>query len=127
MKEYTLARDWLYDKKISSSSLERTTEEMINRVTPALASEWRSGAFVDEYMRDQLVIFQALSRGRSEVFAGREKGGLREASLHARTAEWVAREVLGVRFGIEGRCEGVGVGGEEGIVEIGEVVGRVEL
>lgn len=96
-------------------SLDRTAGEMAKRVTAELATEWRSGAFVDEHMRDQLVIFQALASGRSEVFLGREVGGvndgqLREPSLHARTAEWVAKEVLGVEFDHEGVCDGIGFG-----------------
>lgn len=99
IQEYILARDWLYDRKITSR--DRTASEMATNVTADLCSEWRSGVFVDENMRDQLVIFRALARGRSEVFPGREVGGEgdgepREPSLHARTAEWVAKEVLGV-------------------------------
>ena len=104
---YNLGRDWLYDRKISSH--ERAAAEMAERVTNELAGEWLSGGWVDEHMRDQLVIFQALADGRSEVFAGEdEDGGLREPSLHARTAEWVARQMLGVRFDMHGVCEGVG-------------------
>ncbi|KAK5123837.1 hypothetical protein LTR85_002473 [Meristemomyces frigidus] len=106
---YTLGRDWLYDRKIRSH--ERAATEMVERVTNELAEEWLSGGWVDEHMRDQLVIFQALAEGRSEVWAGMgEDGEVREPSLHARTAEWVAKQMLGVRFYSEGACDGVGYG-----------------
>lgn len=121
---HTLARDWLYNRKVSDP--ERAATEMAERVTHELASECESGAFVDEHMRDQLVIFQALAEGVSEVFPGWRSGsgaggeeesegeerGLRQPSLHARTAEWVAGQLLGVHFTAEGKCEGVGFGAE---------------
>ncbi|KAK4542508.1 hypothetical protein LTR36_006760 [Oleoguttula mirabilis] len=112
---YTLGRDWLYDRKIRGSH-ERAATEMAERVTNELAEEWLSGGWVDEHMRDQLVIFQALAAGRSEVWGGKgeDKGKEREASLHARTAEWVAERMLGVRFDWSGGCEGVGFGDEGG-------------
>ncbi|KAI5361860.1 Putative RNA 3'-terminal phosphate cyclase [Septoria linicola] len=111
---YTLGRDWLYERKISSH--QRATTEMVERVTNGLANEWASGAWIDEHMRDQLVIFQALARGRSHVFSGVDEDGreqLREPSLHARTAEWVAKQVLRTTFDAEGTCEGLGYGSEE--------------
>lgn len=63
---YILARDWLYDRKISCQL--RAITEMVEGVTKNLAEEWCSGTWVDEHMRDQLVIFQALAQGRAEVF-----------------------------------------------------------
>lgn len=106
---------------------------MAERVTADLAAEWRSGGYVDEHMRDQLVIFQALAKGRSEVFPGRDMGdtgdaGLREPSLHARTAEWVAKEVLGVNFDFEGSCEGIGFGeDDQDLAGLREGVGKLEM
>ncbi|KAL4778733.1 RNA 3'-terminal phosphate cyclase domain-containing protein [Aspergillus varians] len=52
---------------------------------------------VDEYMRDQLVVFEALARvsgdaGQQDV-ESREDG--RYWSLHTKTAQWVCREMLG--------------------------------
>lgn len=108
---YILARDWLYDRKISCQL--RATTEMVEGVTKDLAEEWCSGTWVDEHMRDQLVIFQALAQGRAEVFPGWKDGDmerLREASLHAKTAEWVAKQILGVTFDRGGYCEGAGYG-----------------
>ena len=106
---YTLGRDWLYERKIRSH--ERAATEMAEYVTNELAKELESGAFVDDHMRDQLVIFQALAQGRSVVWPGKaDDGQLREPSLHARTAEWVAKKMLGARFEVDGVSEGVGFG-----------------
>ncbi len=108
---YKLARDWLYDRKIRS--LERTTTEMAEAVTNSLATEVESGAYVDEHLRDQLIIFQALAKGTSEIYPGvDEDGELREPSLHTRTAEWVAKQMLGVKFNAESACEGLAYGAE---------------
>lgn len=58
---------------------------------------------LDQYMRDQIVVFEALGRlGRDQVV---ETGGDRVAvqederywTLHTRTAQWVCREMLGVQ------------------------------
>lgn len=106
---YKLGNDWLYERKIRSH--ERAATEMAEAVTNKLATEVESGSYVDEHMRNQLVIFQALAEGRSEIFPGLdEDGGRREPSLHARTAEWVAKTVLGVRFDAQDSCEGFGFG-----------------
>jgi RNA 3'-terminal phosphate cyclase (ATP) len=87
-KVYKLGRDWLYDRKVRSP--EQTATELADRVSHDLYAEWSSGAYVDEHMRDQLVVFQALAEGESRIFAGRTiTGEPRETSLHARTAEWV--------------------------------------
>jgi len=118
---YFLGRDWLYGRKIVSHA--EAARDMAEIVTRDLAREWRSGTWVDEHMRDQLVIFQALADGESEIFPGtevlaevREDGEeallLREPSLHCRTAEWVAKKIVGVNFGEDGKCEGVRFGKE---------------
>lgn len=119
-KTYRLAADHLWQSKLRSHS--RAIEEMVARVSATLAQEWRSGAWVDEYLRDQLVIFQALAQENSFVWPGCEVEGeesgnnVREPSLHARTAEWVAKQLLRprVRFEENGSCEGVGFGVEGG-------------
>jgi RNA 3'-terminal phosphate cyclase (ATP) len=52
---------------------------------------------VDEYMRDQLVVFEALGRV-SEGQAQQELEGQEDErywSLHTKTAQWVCREMLG--------------------------------
>ncbi|CAI6340740.1 unnamed protein product [Periconia digitata] len=91
------------DTNIQRDVIESTAEKTIQ----GLVREVRSGACVDEWMRDQIVVFQALAQGRSVV----DGGGDREASLHARTAEWVAERMLGVRFEGGGGCVGVGYRG----------------
>jgi RNA 3'-terminal phosphate cyclase (ATP) len=91
-KNYKLGRDWLYDRKVRSP--EQTATELADRVSHDLYAEWSSGAYVDEHMRDQLVVFQALAEGESRTYGGStDTGELREASLHARTAEWVVEKM----------------------------------
>jgi RNA 3'-terminal phosphate cyclase (ATP) len=90
---YKLGRDWLFDRKVRSP--EQVSTELADKVTHDLHSEWISGAHVDEHMRDQLVIFQGLADGGSRTFGGLgEDGSAREASLHAKTAEWVLDRTL---------------------------------
>lgn len=91
---YKLGRDWLYDQKITQP--EQVASTMADRVSRDIWHEWTSGAYVDEHMRDQLVVFQALASGESLVFGGRTPlGELREPSLHTRTAEWVVERMMG--------------------------------
>lgn len=101
-----LGRDWLYDRRFTS--LSPVVSEMAKRVVEELDAEIKSGACVDEYCTDQLVVFQALAKGRSVVEGGKESGEPRKRSLHARTAGWVVREMLGVEVQDDGSCEGVG-------------------
>ncbi len=108
-RTFKLARDWLYDRKIQSH--ERAATDMAKAVSDAISVEVKSGACVDEHMRDQLVIFQALADGRSEVYPGADDhGDLREPTLHTRTAEHIAKLLLGVRFDANNSCEGIGYG-----------------
>lgn len=124
-------RDWLYDRKIVD--VEDAVEVLVKTVVADLWREVRAGGAVDSLMEDQLVVFAALARGRSRVQSagpvdgdggegvegeGRGKGGRgkMDRTLHTRTAQWVASNVLGVGFDDQdGACEGVGlvVGGEQ--------------
>ncbi|KAF2159399.1 hypothetical protein M409DRAFT_30149 [Zasmidium cellare ATCC 36951] len=151
---HTLASDHLYVRKIRS--LERATTEMVELCAKKLAEEVGSGAWVDGWLRDQVVVFQALARGRCVVFPGWEgdedgdgdeededgdedsEGGgevesreLREPTLHARTAEWVAKMMLGVKFDAQGVCEGVAFGrdreGANGVEEVVKGLEEVQL
>jgi len=71
----------------------------IERAIASLAVDVRSGALVDSHMMDQLVVFQALAEGKSLVWRGVSEGGAtRESTLHAATAEWVGRSILGSRL-----------------------------
>ncbi|KAK4950744.1 hypothetical protein LTR10_010737 [Elasticomyces elasticus] len=128
-----LGRDWLYDRKLPTDDpgLAKVVAEMCRRVINNISDDFESEACVDEFMRDQFVIFQALAQGRSEVYQGFVPdhsdvdpywGGIitpRAPSLHAKTAEWVCGEMLGVKFeherryGKENGCVGIGYGGEE--------------
>ncbi|KAF2823126.1 RNA 3'-terminal phosphate cyclase [Ophiobolus disseminans] len=109
-----IARDWLYDHAIRPGKTEKIPPTMVKKVSDGLLKELAHGGCVDEYMRDQLVVFQALAQGRSEVLGGRKvrgdghEGDLVEPSLHARTAMWVAEKMLGVECDAEGACVGVG-------------------
>ncbi|KAK6436596.1 hypothetical protein LTR95_007205, partial [Oleoguttula sp. CCFEE 5521] len=98
---YVLAADHLPERKIPPKQQSKYVTDAVTRCVNELCALWASGARADEHLRDQLVVFQALADGRSEVFGGDG----REISPHARTAEWVAKEILGVRCqeeGIEG-------------------------
>ena len=103
-----LGRDWLYDRRITS--LPAAVAQMVTKVVGELDLELKSGAAVDEYMSDQLVVFQALANGTSVVNTGiDENGGRKEGSLHAQTAWWVVQKLLGVEISPEGQCQGVGL------------------
>jgi RNA 3'-terminal phosphate cyclase (ATP) len=102
----TLGRDWLFDRRISSE--EHVVPKIVSKVVHDLLQETNHGGCVDEFMRDQVVVFQALAKGESEVFGGRNDAGeVVEASLHAQTAQWVSSEMIGVRWSDSG-CEGIG-------------------
>jgi RNA 3'-terminal phosphate cyclase (ATP) len=103
-----LGRDWLYDRGFRAGKLEQIIPTMVKKVSDDLLAEIEHGGCADEYLRDQLVVYQALAQGRSQVYGGQRKDVLVEPSLHARTAQWVAKEILGVEFDDEGGCEGVG-------------------
>ena len=73
-----------------------------------LAEDLRSGACVDRWLQDQLIVFMALARGTSRVLCG-------ELTLHTRTAMAVAEQVVGARFDVDAagsawRVECVGAG-----------------
>ena len=103
-----LGRDWLYDRGVRPGKLEQIIPTIVKKVADDLLAEIEHGGCVDEYLRDQLVVFQALAEGRSKVYGGKRKDVLMEPSLHAKTAQWVAKEILGVEFDDEGGCEGIG-------------------
>jgi RNA 3'-terminal phosphate cyclase (ATP) len=102
-----LGRDWLYDGGVRAGKTAQIVPNMVRKVSDDLIAEIEHGGCVDEWMRDQLVVFQALAKGASHVDGGKRDGRALEPSLHARTGMWVAEKVLGVRFGDEGGCEGV--------------------
>jgi RNA 3'-terminal phosphate cyclase (ATP) len=99
----------LYDQAVRPGKTERIVPTMVKKVSDDLLGEIEHGGCVEEYARDQLVVFQALAMGRSRVFGGKKGEKVVEPSLHARTAMWVCKEMLGVDFDQEGECEGIGI------------------
>jgi RNA 3'-terminal phosphate cyclase (ATP) len=121
-----LGRDWLYDRGFKSGHLERIIPVIVKKVSDELWAEIEHGGCVDEYLRDQLVVFQALAEGESHVYGGKSKGKRAEPSLHARTAQWVAGEIVGVEYDEWGGCEGLGYlpGAVSGEDMVGQGVAR---
>jgi RNA 3'-terminal phosphate cyclase (ATP) len=109
---WRLGRDWLFDGKIkvgNANVVAEVAERMAQKVSKDLADEIASGACVDEFMQDQLVVFQALADGKSCVDAGLGEAG-EESSLHTKTVRWVAEEMLGGRVKINGSSiQGIGL------------------
>ena len=99
---YRLGCDWLYDLKTKGIKTEEICAKLVSKVVNDLKREMNHGGCVDEYMQDQLVVFQALADGQATVDAGKQ-----QASLHTRAAKWVAGRILGVNFKQNGNCEGV--------------------
>jgi RNA 3'-terminal phosphate cyclase (ATP) len=103
-----LGRDWLYDQAVRVDKTDRIVPSIVRKVSDELLVELEHGGCVDEFLRDQLVVFQALAAGRSSVYGGTRGGRTVEPSLHAQTAHWVANQIIGVEFDNEGGCEGIG-------------------
>lgn len=79
--------------------------------TAALLDTLKSGACVDEWMQDQLIIFMVLASGVSRMVCADEP------TLHTRTAMVVAEQLLpGVKFTVKPIMQGTTavVGGAEG-------------
>ena len=103
---HLLGRDCLYDsRRAKRYDTQPILTEVAETVVKKLEAEVNRVGYVDEYMSDQLVVFQALAEGRSCVGVHGGAG----ATLHARTASWVVERVLGTGFDQEGGCEGVGL------------------
>jgi RNA 3'-terminal phosphate cyclase (ATP) len=120
---FRFGRDWLYDKTVKGKTSDVIATNMAQKVVDELDSEIRKGGCVDEYLQDQLVVFQALAKGRTVIFdsPNKEETDLDEifdrtnepfgnGNLHTRTAKWVVGQLLPqVRWFDKGRiCEGVG-------------------
>ena len=110
---HRLGRDWLNDEKIkglpNDSQTALIARKMAQRVMDELSTEISHGGCVDEYMRDQLVIFQTLAAGRSHINGGADTG--EQGSLHTQTCRWVAEQILQGQAHFDpasGCCTGVG-------------------
>lgn len=118
-----LSRDFLGTGKLPKNRAEgeKMAQVAIQTVVRELKAEIRREGSVDEFMQDQLVIFQALATGESRVDGGNwkskpgdeEECGDEEGSLHTRTVRWVCNQMLsktgkGIAFTAGGRCRGIG-------------------
>lgn len=93
-----IGRDILFDGKARMNS-ETLVPIITNKLVRQVESEIGNCGAVDEYMQDQLVVFQALADGKSDV----ER---MKPSLHARTARFVAERMLkGTQLRFEGHME----------------------
>jgi RNA 3'-terminal phosphate cyclase (ATP) len=101
--DYRLGRDTLYSRRVKNDKEARVlAAKAAEDVAKQLAEELKMGGCVDEFLQDQMVIWQALAEGPSFVDAG-ENG---EGSLHTKTVRWVCEEMLGeeVVFDEDGWC-----------------------
>lgn len=128
---YRLGRDVLGSGRTPKNAVElkKIIVENVKRVVTELREEIRRGGCVDEFMADQVVVFQALAKGRGRIEGGNwrerskgqgeeEKVGDEDGSLHARTVRWVCERMLtgkalggggeGVKFEKGGVCTGIG-------------------
>ncbi|KAJ6260657.1 hypothetical protein Dda_4884 [Drechslerella dactyloides] len=89
---YKLARDWLWDRKKKDAP--GIAKDMVRKVWGWLQEEIDKEGCVDEYLQDQLVVYQVLAEGESLVDAG----AWGEGSLHTQTVRWVGSEVADVKW-----------------------------
>jgi len=114
-------RDWLYDKKTKGKTPHQLATEISQKVVSELDIELQNNGVVDEFLQDQLVVFQALAEGRSSIPRSTSNGGYKtrldrteepfgDGSTHTTTARWVASQLLPqAKWYDNGRvCEGVG-------------------
>jgi len=82
----------------------RRSEQIARRVAQDLLQTLESGATVDRFLADQLIVYCALAEGTSEYF-------FPELTDHLETNLWLAEEILGARVELEGnrvRIHGIG-------------------
>jgi RNA 3'-terminal phosphate cyclase (ATP) len=103
---WKFGRDWLFDGKLKKSDERVIATQMAEKVVTDLHAEVDTGGSVDEFMQDQLVIFQALATGKSEVDAG---VGREEGSEHTRTVRWVVEQMFGKEIFAESIVDGCGL------------------
>lgn len=89
------------DRSIAMELVERCVDDFVDELYDPgrrSTSEGRRPC-VDEYMRDQLVIFEALGKSTSKDEADvKEKEDEAYYSLHTQTARWVCEQMLGVEW-----------------------------
>jgi RNA 3'-terminal phosphate cyclase (ATP) len=115
---HRLGRDKLWEAG-TKNKIDKIPANMAKSAVLQLEKEMKHGGCVDEYMRDQLVVFQALAEGKCEVDVGEDEDGPVQPSLHAQTVQWVTEEILGARWKKNRGCDGVAfmVGGSKPLSE----------
>lgn len=113
-------RDCLYEKKVKDRSADTLSTEIAQMVTDELDREVRKGALVDEYLQDQMLIYQALAEGKSRIPGSLDEDRnartdntdkpFGDGSTHTITARWVISQLIPqVKWSDNGRvCEGIG-------------------
>lgn len=126
-RDYKLGSDELL-QGVKSKKPDHIVSDMVKRVITTLAEDVRSGGCVDRHMMDQLIVFQALAEGKSDVWRGISGSG-REIgqSLHAETAEWISEVMIGAKLeNGKGRGAGIVAGGNQEDLDSGEVRSKVQ-
>lgn len=93
--------------KLTQADLELRIEDMVEQCVADLMYELNNGdkRYLDSFMRDQVVVFQALGKMCAEPCASSnvpqslesvESPDEEDLSLHTRTAVWVCEQMLGV-------------------------------
>jgi RNA 3'-terminal phosphate cyclase (ATP) len=114
--------DWLYDRKATGKTPDDIATEVAEKVVAKLDAELQKGGLVDEYLQDQLVVFQALAEGSSSIPGSSEALSSErnqvdrtdepfgDGSQHTTTARWVTSQLLPHTKWIDkGRiCKGAG-------------------
>lgn len=136
-------RDWLYDEKRQNKTPDALSTEISQKVVDELDVELRKGGLVDEYLQDQLVVFQALAEGRSIIpgspeavssvgeHVDRTDQPFGDGSTHTTTVRWVASQLLPqAKWRDKGRiCEGAGwqVAGTEESTKLEDTVTTMHI
>ena len=81
-----LGRDWLYDRGVRPGKEAQIVSSIIKTVSDTLFAEIEHGGCVDEFLRDQLVVYQALAEGLGRDVA--QDGLLREFGLVVEMVAW---------------------------------------
>lgn len=116
---WLLSRDFLGSGRSPKNASEerKILEQACQAVARDLVRELNHGGCVDEFLQDQLIIFQALAKGLSQIEGTDAQlpkaHDEQELTLHSQTVRWVCLEILNklkdnVEFEDRGRCRGLG-------------------
>ena len=109
---HRLGSDWLDERRQAKSgkkkevrALAERNRQLVSNVLKRLKKDLYGKSATDEFLEDQLVVFQAIANGKTFV----NDSPAQESTLHTQTARWVGEQMLDVRFGDRGECEGRGL------------------